>query len=256
VARCIALLGLAAAVLSVPAGATTTTGTHADPSGAASDPVFALTFGGPFGPVAGPVPVNVLQTVTLQGSYSEDDANGSPHAPLQLFSGVSFDDWDLVFLPTTYTAVAHAAGVTFYTSGAGSFAYYVAGSAHAADDLIYSASFSSSVLTVPASGVGALDSIFGTVVELTYGPASGLAGLMLLDPEQFGFSFANYTGNQGTNPLGDLGATATASFTSSALVIPEPSTLLLVTTALLAPACRRWRRASESDLPQCRIEDR
>jgi hypothetical protein len=232
------LLAASALMASATAHATSTVATHADPSGAAADPVFSLAFGG------GAVIVNgtpVLSLVTLSGSYSEDDANGSPHAPLELITGVSFDDWDFVFDPTSYLAAAHVLGVTVYTSGPGSFTYYLAGSAHTAADVILSVAFSDSTLTVPVSGVGGLD--FGlSTVEITYGPASGLSGTTLADPEQFGFAFANYTGNPGTALGGPYTATATASFTSSAeVVVPEPVGAALVGAGLLALAVVRVR---------------
>ena len=227
-------------LLAASAQATSTTGSHADPSNSASDPVFSITFG------TGTTVVNavtVLSTLTLSGAYTEDPSDPAPDAPLQLISGVEFAAWDFEFETTTYTAFAHFGGVTVYTSGGGSFAYYLPNSDHNDPaNLIYSGSFSGSTLTIPASGVGSLD-LGGINVDLTYGAASGLASTQLLDPEQFGFSFANYTGNPGTDLDGPYTASATASFTSSAEVVaPEPAAAALLGAGLVALAVRRTRR--------------
>lgn len=235
----IALAALAAAFLSLPARATTlTVGTHADPSADAAAPVVSLLFSG----MAIVDAVPVYSALTLSGAYTEDDAAGTPHAPLQLISGVSFDDWDFVFEPTLYTPLHYLAGFIVYGSGAGSFAYYLAGSDHNdPSNLILGASFDKSLLTLPASGVGSMDAVGGAVVELVYGPASGLSSATLADPEQFGFSFANYVGGTGTL-AGPSFASATASFTSSATVeLAEPSGAALGALVLAGLAARRRR---------------
>lgn len=60
-----------------------------------------------------------------------------------------------------------------------------------------------------------------------------------MEQEKFAFSFAN---NRWLNGDAADGEEVTASFTSSALLIPEPATALLVLVG--APLYRRWRKAA------------
>jgi hypothetical protein len=237
-----ALLPLVAAsylVLSAAAAqATMTVASHADPSGSAADPVFTLFFSNT-GVI---VNAAVVRDLVLTGAYSEDASDPAPDAPLELILGVEFASWDFEFEDTFYAPVAHFGGFSTYVSGSGSFAYYLLGSDHSNPaNLIFGASFDTSTLTIPASGLGSLD-FSGASVDLEYGPASGLAGVGLSDPEQFGFSFASYVGNPGTVLGPPNTATATASFTSSATVeVAEPACAGLVAAGLLTGARRRAR---------------
>lgn len=242
------LIGLTSA--ETASATTTTTGTHADPSKNSLDPVFTMTFAESVGTINN---ISVLTNVAVIGSYNE--RSGAPSAgPLILEPlGLSIASWDFRLTDVNGWALDFVAGyategTTYYNSiESGMFSYYEEG--HAGDDshLLYRGIFTGGGLVLPTSGPQASDTnLNGSIVNLFYGPAA-LPGEVdiLVNPEQFAYAFANYSGQDGQTAGAGFVGSATASFTSSATVLPEPATvsLALLGLAALGTQSRRRRRS-------------
>lgn len=154
-------------------------------------------------------PMFVLAGTSFTGGW--EDGNLDLVAPL---AGTTYDEVHMTMTPLTWDGMFGLSGGTIWFSQG--------------ESLVLQIDFTSATLVQPfvfgASEFVAEDVTFS-------GPATN--GLPLTS-EQFAFSFANpmLTGN---------GATWTASFTSSATIVPEPASLVLLVMGAVASLKRPWK---------------
>ena len=174
---------------------------------AQADTITVASFADPSNDSATPLFVYDAGAGTLTGGWSD------PGLVLETVSG---DFADATFTMDAAPVVAPG------TIGAGEILFYDSG-----DNLLLDITFDSGQMNF--IGFGATE--FMSLNDVTF------SGPILSDPvesESFAFSFANQA------PIGSDGSfSATASFTSSALVIPEPATLGLLGLAGFALVRRR-----------------
>jgi hypothetical protein len=176
--------------------ATVTVGTFADPAGDGSMPLFTVN----------------LDTDIISGGWLDTQTGLSLGIP---YSGHTYHD---AFF--TMTNVSYSGSISGGSTGGGTIKFFKDGQSTSTTPLIQ-ISFDSAHVT-PFS-FGAMNMFYPDGVIIT---GSEIVG-SLTDGASFMFGFANHV------PLsGDWsnGYTATASFTSSA-VVPEPATLVLLGTA-------------------------
>lgn len=153
-------------------------------------------------------PLFVLDGSTFTGGWADEGLNLDA-----AYIGANYPDATFTMTPLTYDGFVGLSGgsIQFFDSSA---------------SLVLQVDFSAATLDQPfvfgASEFAAQDVAFS-------GPA---AGALPLDQEQFAFSFANPV----TTPTG---ATYTADFTSSARVVPEPASLMLLIGGTLIMVARR-----------------
>jgi hypothetical protein len=184
-----ALLGVIVLLIAVPAlQASETVGTFQDPSGGGSDPVFSISPG------------------QLIGGWDDSKTGLTLEFP---------------FLPSTFTDVfftmdpiAYTGGLQGGTTGPGNIKFFEDNANTNIDDPIFVIDFDSAILS--AFGFGG-NSFFGNNVTLSGSQING----SLTDEASFSFGFGNM------RHVGDGIYTATAAFTSSA-VVPEPVSLALL----------------------------
>ena len=192
------LLALFVGFISVNAKASITIATFADPSGNSGNPLFTVDFLGG----------------TLSGGWGDDKTGLTLEIP---YNGHTFRNAWFEMGVVQMTSVYPMFGQT----GAGVINFYADG---ALIDPLLIVNFESG--TVSRYGLGANEIFVADNVTIT---GSEIVGT--LSEEQFSFSFANLAKLPSSTNWND-GFTATAAFTSSAIVtvvppIPEPATIAL-----------------------------
>ena len=142
------------------------------------------------------------------------------------FTGLTLDTIGGVFEDATFSLAA-LPGVSANDVGAGTIDFR-----NSDDDIIFTMDFDSAFLSIDAFGA----TEFNASNDVTF---TGSILPDLVQAESFSFAFANQAA------VGSPGSySATAAFTSSADVIPEPTTLFML---MLATAIRRRRGRDRSE---------
>ena len=189
-------------VSSVSQAGVVTIATFADPSGSGANPLFTID----------------SDNGNINGGW--DDSKTGLSLNIVYASKVYNDAW---FTMSTLTYGGGYSG----TIGAGVVKFYADGDA-STETPILQINFSSAYLN--PGGIAAQELfIVGGIITI-----AGVDISELLINEAFSFSFANHVLTPGNN-----GFTATAAFTSSAEVVPEPATIALLGLGALALLRRR-----------------